>query len=179
MLAADTGGKALLDYNDLSLGIVQAQKGIGNYYVLGYYSTNPALDGHYRRIKVRMPGNPTAKLDFWSGYFAPKTFRRFNSFDRERQLQEAIELGDPVTDLSLALEVDYFREARDRYFVPISVKIPGNDIELAKKSGAESTRIDFIGQVKDAKSALQGTVRGEITVKLKGENAGQSGKPQS
>jgi VWFA-related protein len=172
-LAADTGGKALLDYNDLSLGIVQAQKGIGNYYVLGYYSTNPALDGHYRRIKVRMPGNPTAKLDFRSGYFAPKTFRRFNSSDRERQLQEAIELGDPVTDLSLALEVDYFREARDRYFVPVSVRIPGNDIELAKKSGAESTRIDFIGQVKDARGALQGTVRDEITIKLKGENAGQ------
>ena len=34
-------------------------------------------------------------------------------------------LGDPVTDLTLALEVNYFRQAKDRYFVPISVKIPG------------------------------------------------------
>ena len=34
-------------------------------------------------------------------------------------------LGDPVTDLSLSGELDYFRLARDRYFVPFSVKIPG------------------------------------------------------
>ena len=51
-LAADTGGKALLDNNDLSMGIVQAQKDISSYYIIGYYSTNDALDGHFRRIKI-------------------------------------------------------------------------------------------------------------------------------
>ena len=115
----------------------------------------------------------SAKLDYRSGYFASKEFKQFNTSDRERQLEEALMLGDPVTDLSMALEVNYFRMARDRYFVPVSVKIPGSDIELARKGGAETTRLDFIGQVKDAKGVLQGTVRDEITVKLKGDNAGQ------
>ena len=32
-------------------------------------------------------------------------------------------LTDPVTDLTVALEVNYFRLAKDRYFVPVSVKI--------------------------------------------------------
>ncbi len=117
--------------------------------------------------------NLTAKLDYRSGYFASKEFRQFTTTDRERQLQEALMLDDPVTDLTVALEVNYFRQARDRYFVPVSLKIPGSDIELASKGGAESTRLDFIGQVKDSKGMLQGTVRDEITVKLKGENAGQ------
>ena len=175
-LASDTGGKALLDQNDLSLGIVQAQKDIASYYILGYYSTNTALDGRYRRIKVAVKSNQTAKLDYRSGYFAGKDFKQFNSSDRERQLQEALMLGDPVTDLALALEVNYFRQAKDRYFVPVSVKIPGSDIELARRGGAESTRIDFIGEIKDAKGALAGTVRDDITVKLKGENAGQLGR---
>jgi hypothetical protein len=49
-LASDTGGKALLDQNELALGIVQAQKDISSYYILGYYSSNAALDGRYRRI---------------------------------------------------------------------------------------------------------------------------------
>jgi VWFA-related protein len=175
-LAADTGGKTLLDSNDLSLGIVQAQKDISSYYILGYYSTNGALDGRYRRIKVQINKNLTARLDYRSGYFASKEFKQFNFSDRERQLQEALMLGDPVTDLSLALEVNYFRLARDRYFVPVSVKIPGTDIELARRGGAESTRLDFIGQVRDAKNVLQGTVRDEITVKLKGESTGQLSK---
>src|ERR1019366_2302936 len=36
-LAADTGGKELLDNNDLAAGIVQAQKEINDYYIIGYY----------------------------------------------------------------------------------------------------------------------------------------------
>ena len=175
-LAADTGGKALLDQNDLSLGIIQAQKSISSYYILGYYSSNVALDGRYRRVKVQIGKKLNAKLDYRSGYFAGKEFKKFDSSDRERQLQEALMLGDPVTDLSLAVEVNYFRQAKDRYFVPVAVKIPGTDIELARKGGAESTRLDFIGEVRDGRGMIQGTVRDEITVKLKGEDAGQLAK---
>src|SRR5262249_59361611 len=43
-LASDTGGKALLDYNDLSVGIVEAQKAMSSYYILGYYTTKTTLD---------------------------------------------------------------------------------------------------------------------------------------
>ena len=47
------------------------------------------------------------------------------------------------------------------------------DIELARKAGAESARLDFIGEVKDPEGVLQGTVRDDISVKLKGETASQ------
>ncbi|HEY3838957.1 MAG TPA: VWA domain-containing protein, partial [Bryobacteraceae bacterium] len=171
-LASDTGGKALLDNNDLAMGITQAHDAISSYYILGYYSTNTVNDGHYRRIKIRLNRTLEAKLDYRTGYFASKEFKRFDSSDKERQLQEALMLEDPLTDLAVALEVNYFRLAKDRYFVPVSVKIPGSNIDLAKKSGAESTRLDFIGQVKDTKGMLQAAVRDEITVKLKGDNAG-------
>jgi VWFA-related protein len=53
-LASDTGGKALLDNNDLSMGIVQAQKDISSYYIIGYYSANEALDGRFRRVKITL-----------------------------------------------------------------------------------------------------------------------------
>ena len=48
-LAADTGGKAFLDSNDLAVGIVQAQTDVQSYYILGYYSSNYAEDGRFRR----------------------------------------------------------------------------------------------------------------------------------
>jgi len=69
------------------------------------------------------------------------------------------------------MEVDYFRLARTSYFVPVAVKIPGSDIELARHGNSESTRLDFIGQVKDAKGAIAGNVRDFIEVKLKDEAA--------
>ena len=176
-LAADTGGKALLDANDLALGIVQAQKDIASYYIIGYYSTNEALDGRFRRIGIsvreKAVASKIAKLDYRQGYFAGKQFNRFSDADKERQLAEALMLGDPVTDMSLAMEVDYFRLARDRYFVPLAVKIPGSEIELARHGGADTTRLDFIGQVKDQKGTLVGNVRDNIEIKLKGETTQQ------
>ena len=61
-----------------------------------------------------------------------KLFKKFTASDKERQLEEALTLGNPITDLPLALEIDYFRIARDKYFIPISVKIPGSAIDLSK-----------------------------------------------
>jgi VWFA-related protein len=176
-LANDTGGKLFVDSNDLSAGIVQAQKDISSYYILGYYTTNPALDGKFRRIKVSLNnGVQVARLDYRQGYFADKQFKKFDSSDRERQLQEALMLGDPLTDLSLALETDYFRMARDRYYVPVSVKMPGTDLELAKHGNAETTRLDFIGEIRDSKNQIAASARDFITVTLKGETAAQLAK---
>jgi VWFA-related protein len=179
-LASDTGGKALLDNNDLSAGIVQAQKDISSYYIIGYYSSNNALDGHFRRIKVSVSDSALnariAKLDFRQGYYAGKQFSKFTSSDKERQLQEALMLGDPLTDISIAMEIDYFRMARDRYFIPVVAKIPGSDLELAQHGGSESTRIDFIGQVKDAQGKVVQNVRDIAEVKLKGDAAAELAK---
>jgi VWFA-related protein len=176
-LASDTGGKAVVDSNDLALGIREAQEDITSYYILGYYSKNSAEDGKFRKLQVKLVGKElqsSAKLDFRNGYYASKVFAKFTSTDKERQLEEALTLGDPVSELPLALEVDYFRVARDRYLVPISVKIPGSVLVLAKKGGKQSTDFDFIGQVRDgANGRLVGGVRDNIPVKLNDTDASQ------
>lgn len=177
-LAADTGGRALLDNNDLSLGIIHAQQDISSYYTLGYYGANQAMDGKYRRIEVRLPSQANVKLAYRAGYYAEKQFRDFTSSDRERQLEEALLLEDPMTDLPIAMEVDYFRRAPDRYIVPVALKIPGSQIEVARRKNRESTRLDFIGQVRDPQGRLVGAVRDFIQVKLSGENIGKLAQRQ-
>jgi VWFA-related protein len=174
-LAADTGGKALLDENDLSVGIVQAQKDISSYYILGYNSANTNLDGHYRKIDLKIKNNLAAKLDYRRGYFASKNWGKFDTEDKERQLAEALLLGDPITDIDVRAEIDYFRLARDRYFVPVEVKIPGSDLEMAKHGNAERTRLDFIGVVKDSKGEVAGggNVRDYVDLELKGDKAAE------
>jgi VWFA-related protein len=179
-LAEDTGGKALLDNNDLSMGIVQAQQDMTSYYILGYYSSNTALDGKFRRVKITLSNTALAsriaKLDYRQGYYAGKQFNKFSESDKEHQLAQALVLGDPITDMNLALELDYFRLGKDRYFVPLSVKIPGSEIELARHGGADTTRLDFIGEIKDAKDTTVANVRDNIQVKLKGETGQQLSK---
>ena len=171
-LAGDTGGKVMLDNNDLALGIQQAQKDVSSYYIVGYYSANEALDGRFRRIKVKF-NDPkmTAKINYRSGYFAGKQFKNFSSSEKERQLEEAILLGDPMTELPIALEVNFFKMGKLSYFVPVAVKIPGSAMEVNKKGTDEKTELDFIGQIRDSKGKIQGSVRDMISVKLKGDEA--------
>ena len=166
-LARDTGGKALLDNNDLAAGIVQAEQAITSYYIIGYYPANSAVDGKFRRIRITLKEMPSAKLEFRLGYFAAKTFDKFTASDKERQLEEALMLGDPITDLALAMEVNYFLRTRTEYFVPVTVKIPGS--ELAPTTGSprsKYTLIDFIGEMKDSTGKTIQNLRDHVYFKV-------------
>jgi VWFA-related protein len=175
-LASDTGGKALLDNNDLAMGIAQAQKSVSSYYIIGYYTTIPTLDGKFRRIKISLNNGATASLDYRQGYFAGKVFGKFTVAEKERQLEDALMLGDPITELTIAMEVDYFQLNRAEYFVPVVVKIPGRELALARKGGAERTVIDFIGEIKDEYGTTVQNVRDKADIKLSGETAAKLAK---
>jgi VWFA-related protein len=177
-LAGDTGGKALLDYNDLTKGIVEAQHAVSSYYVLGYYTTNGAQDGKFRRIKISLNGDLSASLDYRQGYYAGKQFNKFTAADKERQLEDALMLEDPITELTIAMEIDYFQLNRAEYFVPIIVKIPGRELALAKRGGAQHTLIDFIGEIKDndAGGRTITNVRDKVDIKLSDATASELAK---
>jgi VWFA-related protein len=171
-IAADTGGKALLDNNDLGRGIVNAQQAVSSYYIIGYYTTNTNLDGKFRRIKIALK-EIQGNLDYRQGYFAGKQFNKFTQADKERQLEDALMLGDPITELTIAMEIDYFQLNRAEYFVPIIVKIPGRELALAKKGGAERTLIDFIGEIKDDFGTTISNVRDKVDTKLSDATAAE------
>jgi hypothetical protein len=175
-LAADTGGKAMLDNNDLGAGIRQAQQAITSYYILGYYPTNTNLDGKFRRIKITLKETPNAKLEYRQGYFGGKSFDKYTTADKERQLEDALMLGDPITDLTIAMEINYFQLNSAEYFVPITVKIPGSELVLARTGGAERTLIDFIGEVRDDFGSPITNLRDKVDIKLSGEAASELAK---
>ncbi len=175
-LAADTGGKAFLDSNDIELGIEQAQQANQSNYIIQYYSTNPADDGKYRKITVKLTNGQNYALDYRPGYWASKVWGKLNAQDKEQQLKEALAAGDPITDIPFVLQYDYFRVGPTTYFVPVSLKIPGSVVELAAKGGASVTQFDFIGQIQDETRAVAGQVQDYIKIKLDPETAEKSGQ---
>jgi VWFA-related protein len=175
-LAGDTGGKALFDYNDLTKGIALAERTISSYYILGYYAANTAQDGKFRRIKITLNNGEAANLDYRQGYYADKKFSRFSTADKERQLEDALMLPDPITDLTIAMEIDYFQLNSAEYFVPIVVKIPGRELALAKRGGAEHTLLDFIGEIKDNYGTTVTNLRDKMNIKLSDATATELAK---
>ena len=55
-LARDTGGLATFDDNDLAAGVVRAAHAIAGYYLIGYYTSNTAADGRFRRVRISTAG---------------------------------------------------------------------------------------------------------------------------
>jgi hypothetical protein len=172
-IAKDTGGNAFFDSNDLSMGIKQAANSIGSYYEIGYYPTHSTKDGRFRRVKVSLRQGIDGELAYRQGYYADKEFAKFNTTDKERQLEDALMLDNPVTDINLAMEVNYFQLNSAEYFVSVDVKIPGRELALARKGGAEETLIDSIGEVKDDFGNTIQNLRDKLNMKLSQSTAAQ------
>ncbi len=123
-LSEDTGGRAFLDSNDLGKVFDRVIEDTSSYYILGYSSTNAARDGKYRRITVKTT-RPGVTLEYRSGYYAPRDFKHSTHDDREQQLMDALQTDLPPTDLHVFVSPAYFRLADTRFYVPLSVVVPG------------------------------------------------------
>jgi VWFA-related protein len=148
-LAKDTGGRAMFDTNDLSLGIAQAAQAVTGYYMIGYYTTNTVTDGRYRRVRVELANHPSVDLSYRPGYYGAKDYAKFSAIDKEQQLDDALRLEDPITDIPMAMEINYFQVSGAEYFVPVSVRMPGSELTRPHAGASTHAEIDMIGEIKD------------------------------
>ena len=166
-LASDTGGKAFLDTNDFGGVYTKVIADTSAYYLLGYSSTNPARDGRFRRIRVRLnkPGlKPGTKLEHRNGYYANRDFLHSGKEDRERQLQDQLMTDLSSTDLTVWMSASFFRLSDDRFYVPVSIAVPGSEIPFVQSSTQDRATIDVIGLMRDPQQRPVGRLRD--TVKL-------------
>ena len=68
-LGNNTDGKAIASTNDLAGALRKVVDDLSAYYLLGYQSTNPAADGRWRRIDVRVK-QPNVDVSARRGYLA-------------------------------------------------------------------------------------------------------------
>ena len=139
------------------------------YYLLGYHSTNTARDGKYRRITVRV-NRPGVKIDFRRGYYAEADFRHSNKDDRERQLQEELASELPSTDLPVYLATAYFRVSENRYYVPISLIVPGSEIPFSRNRDQDKATLDILALVTDEKKIPVGEIRETVKLAVNASN---------
>ncbi len=162
-LAADTGGKAFMDTNDLSGVFSVVQKDTSAYYVLGYTSSNHLKDGRYRRLKVQV-NRADVKLEYRAGYYADRDYLRMKQTDREEQLEDELAAALSQTDVALYAGAAYFRQDDNHYYLSVSLVIPGSQIPFVQEKDKDNATIDIIGQVLEGGKVPVGRLRD--TVKL-------------
>jgi VWFA-related protein len=163
-IASDTGGKAVYNTNDLDAAISRSVADGSHYYMLVYSPTNKKMDGHYRKIEVKLTAGKY-KLAYRRGYNAD-----------DSPTATAKPESDPLRPLlihGLPSSTQLLYGAR---VVPTTPQPPAN----AKRAGknAELTgpttrySVDFMIRWQDVKldPTPQGTRSGNIQVGLQAYN---------
>jgi VWFA-related protein len=164
-LSSDTGGKAFFDSNDFAPAFQQVQHDTEAYYILGFHSTDTARDGSYRHLTVKL-NRSDAKMDYRPGYYAPADFQHQKTEDREVALTEQLRSDLPATDVAVYLQALYFRMEDNKFFVPVSLIVPGSQIHSVKNGDRDKANIDIIGQVKNTQGIIVGNVRDNVKLTL-------------
>jgi VWFA-related protein len=165
-LAADTGGKLFTDSNDFGPAFQQVQHDTEAYYIIGYESSNARRDGGYRHLTIELLNHPEAKLEYRPGYYAPADFQHQKNEDRELALTEQMRSDVPATDVQIYLQALYFRLSDGKFYIPMSVVIPGSQINAVTVKDKDKATIDILGQVKNAQSIAVGQVRQTVPLAI-------------
>jgi VWFA-related protein len=164
-LSSDTGGKAFFDSNDFAPAFARAERDTSAYYAIGFRSTNQARDGRYRKLTIKI-NRPGVKLEYRPGYYAPADFKHSGREDRERDLEEQLASDLPATDMAVYLDAMYFRLNEDRFFVPVSLIVPGSQIPFVKGGDKDKATLDIIGSVIDEFKRPIGHARETVKLNL-------------
>jgi VWFA-related protein len=164
-LSTETGGKAFFDSNDFAPAFAQVQRDTSAYYAIGFHSSNPARDGRYRKLTIKV-NRPDVKLEYRPGYYAPADFQHSGKEDRERDLEEQLANDLPATDMAVYLDALYFHLDENRFFVPVSLIVPGSQIPFVKGSDKDKATLDIIGTVIDEAKRPIGHARETVKLNL-------------
>jgi len=164
-LSTDTGGKAFFDSNDFAPAFAQVERDTSAYYAIGFRSTNPLRDGRYRKLTIKI-NRPGVKLEFRPGYYAPADFKHSGHEDRERELEEELASDLPATDMAVYMDAMYFKLDENRFFVPVSLIVPGSQIPFVKGGDKDKATLDIIGTVIDEVKRPIGHARETVKLNL-------------
>ncbi|MGD0346198.1 MAG: VWA domain-containing protein [Terracidiphilus sp.] len=164
-LSSDTGGKAFFDSNDFAPAFAQVQKDTSAYYAIGFHSSDPARDGKYRKLNVKIT-RPGIKLEYRPGYYAPADFKHSGKEDREQELQDQLASDLPATDIAVYMDAMYFRLDANRYYMPVSLVVPGSQIPFVKGGDKDKATLDIVGAVIDDTKRPVGRVRDTVKLNL-------------
>src|ERR1035441_2247336 len=164
-LSTDTGGKAFFDSNDFAPAFAQVERDTSAYYAIGFRSTNLLRDGRYRKLTIKL-NRGGVKLEYRPGYYAPADFQHSGHEDHERELEEQLASDLPATDIAVYLDAMYFRLDENRFYVPVSLIVPGSQIPFVKGGDKDKATLDISGTVIDEVKRPIGQARETVKLNL-------------
>jgi hypothetical protein len=134
-LAADSGGKATFNTNDLRKGLTPAIKETSTYYLLAWKpDAESQKQGRFRNLEVKLIGRPDLVVRVRKGYFdldppAPVIAKGSTQPAQKKPaaalLRESLAAPYPTRDLPILLSADYYDLPDKGPTVSTAIQMPG------------------------------------------------------
>jgi hypothetical protein len=143
-VAAQTGGKAYINQNEIKQGITLAVSDEKASYSLGYYSENKKWDGKFRSLKVKVDQGDT-QLRYRKGFFAldPGQDKKANF---ESDVAAALEVGAPATQVSFMAQA----KPTDPGKMRVIFLVDAHTLSAEDAGGAKKMNVNFYASVYSA-----------------------------
>lgn len=164
-LSEDTGGKALIDDNDLLKIFRQAQEDSSHYYLLGYRREKPPRDGRFRRIGLNL-SRSDVRIEYRRGYYADKPYQALSRSEKEFELLRTVLQETQRRDFPLDLCAEFFPDAGDRYRVPVLLAFDRD--QLSGEEGSE-VQLEVLLLARDPAGKTRAALRDQVEIRRRGD----------
>lgn len=147
-VAAETGGKAYINQNEIKNGITLAAADDHASYEIGYYPENKKWDGKYRNIKVKLDQGDT-QTRYRKGYFAVDTSAGKNT-NYEQDVAAALQFNAPITQISFMAQ----SKATDPGKLRVVVLVDAHTLSAEDTSGNKKLNLTLYACVFDPKGKM-------------------------
>ncbi|HET9478530.1 MAG TPA: VWA domain-containing protein [Pyrinomonadaceae bacterium] len=147
-LAADTGGKAIFNTNELSQGLAPAIAETSSYYLLAWKPDAVSQkQRRFRQLEVKLVGRPDLTVRVRKGFFDldpvpavaanKKTESATPTKTPTAKLREAIAAPYPVRNLPILMSVDYYDVAPKGPTLSTAIQLPGEFLSFGEQPGGK------------------------------------------
>ncbi len=171
VLGSETGGFAVVNSNDFETAFQRIVDDNSSYYVLGYYATNEKRDGRFRKIEVKVPGRPEARIRARKGYIAARgkaaEAKPVGPNDASTELRNAMSSPLPLSELPMAATAAVFKGPQPNGSVVLSTLVAGAALPLVEKDGTFRNNLELAFVAVDQKGKSFSGGRNTLDLNMK------------
>lgn len=166
-LAADTGGEAFLNRNDLDLPLQKVLDNNSVYYALAYYPADEGDRKNFRNVTIRVKDHPEYKVRAQKGYIPAEESKTVANLTPRQKLIETMHAPLPVTAIAVDSAASYFESSVDASQVSLHVHFDGRALQYKEQGSERLLNCEVLGIVYDAAGKPAGnfsdTIRATFT----------------
>lgn len=165
-LAADTGGEAFLNRNDLDLPLQKVLDNNSVYYALAYYPTDEGDRKKFRNVTIRVKNHPEYKVRAQKGYLPAEDKKTVADLTPRQKLIETMHAPLPATAIAVDSSASYFESSADASQVSLQVHFDGRALQYKEQGSERLLKCEVLGIVYDASGKSVGTFSDTIQAAL-------------